>query len=272
MRIDAHHHLWRVARSDYGWLTPDLPIYRDFELSHLRPLLGPVMGTVLIQAAPTDAETRFLLEAAQNSAGLVRGVVGWADLAASDAVRQVRRLAENDYLKGLRPMLQDLKDHAWILRDEVRPALRAMAERGLVLDLLIREGQLPLVPRLAAQHPELCLVVDHAAKPAIAAGRFQPWAEAIRAAASCKTVLCKLSGLVTEAGEGWTAARLRPYVDHVLDCFGPDRLIWGSDWPVLELASTYPAWRDATDQLLSRLSDTERSAVLGDVAMRVYRL
>lgn len=272
MRIDAHHHLWRLARGDYAWLTPDMPIHRDYELGHLRPLLGPVTGTVLVQAAPTEAETRFLLEMAQASAGLVRGVVGWTDLAASDAGREVMRLAQDSRIKGLRPMLQDLDDRAWILRDEVGPALRAMAASGLALDLLIRQDQLPLIPSLAAQHPALRLVVDHAAKPAIAAGRFQPWAEATAVAASCPNVFCKLSGLITEAGEGWTVARLQPYVDHLLECFGPDRLIWGSDWPVLELASAYPAWLDATDQLLARLSHAGRCAVLGEVATRVYRL
>ena len=257
--IDAHHHLWRLSRGDYAWPTPGMPIHRDYDLAHLRPLLGPVTGTVLVQAT-------------RASAGLIRGVVGWTDLAAREAASAIRRLARDPLLKGVRPMLQDMPDRAWIMRDAVCPALQVMADADLALDLLIREDQVPLVPQLAAAHPALRLVVDHAAKPAIAAGRFAPWAENMAAAAAATNVACKLSGLATEAGEGWDAARLQPYADHLLACFGPDRLIWGSDWPVLELAGTYAAWIEATERLLATLPASDRSGILGATAMRVYRL
>jgi len=272
IRVDAHHHVWRIARGDYGWLTPDLPIHRDHGLDDLRPLLGDIAATVLVQAAPTEAETDFLLDVAAESHGLVRGVVGWTDLAAADAPVQVARLSRRTLLKGLRPMLQDIDDTAWILRPEVQPVLLEMAARGLVFDALIQPRHLPVVLELARRHPALPIVVDHAAKPAIAARAFEPWAEEIAAVARQTQAVCKLSGLVTEASRHWHVDDLRPYVGHLLDVFGPRRLLWGSDWPVVELAGGYARWHDATLTLLADCSDAERDAILGGNAARVYRL
>src|SRR5262245_2824306 len=137
-RVDAHHHVWRVTRGDYGWLTPDLPIYRDYTLDDLRPQLGDITATVLVQAAPTEAETAFLLQVARASDGLVRGVIGWADFTAADAPARIAALRDDPLLKGLRPMLQDIADTAWILRPNVQPALRAVAEAGLRFDALVQ--------------------------------------------------------------------------------------------------------------------------------------
>jgi L-fuconolactonase len=268
--VDAHHHVWRLARGDYGWLTPELPIHRDYALDDLRPLLGDVTATVLVQAAPTEAETQFLLDVARGSAGLVRAVVGWTDLAAEDAPERVAALAGDPLLRGLRPMLQDIADTEWVLADAVRPGLAAMARAGLRLDLLVQPRHLALVPRLAERYPDLALVVDHAAKPAIAAGAWEPWAGDIARVSRETAAVCKLSGLATEAGPGWTAESLRPYVDHLLEQFGPDRLLWGTDWPVVELAGGYRRWRAATDALLAGLTARERDAVLGGTAMRFY--
>lgn len=270
VRVDAHHHVWQVARGDYGWLTPDLPIYRDFGLDDLRPLLGDVGATVLVQAAPTEAETRFLLDTARGSAGLVRAVVGWADLAAPDAAARAGALAADPLLKGLRPMLQDIADTGWVMSGPVQPGLAAMERAGLRLDLLIQPRHLPLVPALAARYPALSLVVDHGAKPRIAEDGWQPWADDIARVARETTAFCKLSGLVTEAAPGWTAEELRRYVDHLLACFGADRLLWGSDWPVVCLAGGYARWRDATERLLGALIPAERNAVLGGTAARFY--
>jgi L-fuconolactonase len=272
MRVDAHHHVWRVERGDYHWLTPDLPIHRDYGLQHLRPLLGDITATVLVQAAPTEAETHFLLQIARESGGLVRGVVGWADLAAADAPARIASLAGDALLKGLRPMLHDFPDRDWILRAEVQPALAEIAARGLVFDALIRPPHLPVVLELARRHPELRIVIDHGAKPDIAAGDWQPWAADIAILARETQAVCKLSGLVTEAAAGWRAADLQPYVAHMLDVFGPQRLLWGSDWPVVDLAGGYLRWRDATLELLRHLPDAARDAVLGGIAATVYRL
>jgi L-fuconolactonase len=262
-------------------LTADLPIHRDYGWQDLRPLLGNdsagevgtrVTATVLMQAASTEAETGYLLRVAHASGGLVRGVVGWVDLAAADAPARIASLATDAMLKGLRPMLQDLPDEAWILRPDVQPALATIAARGLVFDALIRASQLPVVLELARRHPALRIVIDHAGKPNIAADGLQPWAMDIARVARETSAVCKLSGLVTEAAAHWTVADLRPYVAHLLDVFGPQRLMWGSDWPVVDLAGGYVRWRDATMQLLRHLPDTARDAVLGGTAATVYRL
>ncbi len=174
IRVDAHHHVWRIARGDYGWLTADLPIHRDFMLDDLRPLLGDVTATVLVQAAATQAETAFMLEVAQNSAGLVRGVVGWADFADREAPARIAALAREPLLKGLRPMLQDIADTDWLLCAEALPAIAALIEAELCFDALIQPRHLRMLLRLCARHPSLRLVIDHCAKPAIATGGWQP--------------------------------------------------------------------------------------------------
>jgi L-fuconolactonase len=272
MRVDSHHHVWRLDRGDYGWLTPDLPIHRDYGLQDLRPLLGDIKATVLVQAAPTEAETHFLLRTARDSGGLVRGVVGWVDLAATDWPARIEALAGDTLLKGLRPMLHDIPDTAWILRPELQPALGEIAARGLVFDALVRPPHLPVVLELARRHPALRIVIDHAAKPEIAAGRMQPWADDIARVARETQAVCKLSGLVTEAATDWRVADLQPYVAHLLDVFGPQRLMWGSDWPVVNLAGGYRRWCDATLELLRHLPDAARDAVLGGTATTVYGL
>jgi len=274
-RIDAHHHVWSLARGDYGWLTPALaPLYRDFTLDDLKPLrvAAGVTATVLVQAAPTVAETEFLLATARASGGVVRGVVGWVDLAATDAIPVLRRLARDPLFKSVRPMLQDLADPAWLLRPEVGRALAALPRLNLRFDALVRPRELPALATMLAQQPELAVVVDHGGKPPIARGEFEAWADAIAAVAAHPRVRCKLSGLVTEASPAWTIDELARYVDHLLACFGPQRLMWGSDWPVVELAGGYLRWNSATMALLATRSDDDRAAILGGTARRFYGL
>ncbi|MBL6079665.1 amidohydrolase family protein [Belnapia sp. T18] len=269
MRVDAHHHVWRVARGDYGWLRPESPICRDYSLGDLRPLLGDIDATVLVQAAPTEAETRFMLDAARGSAGMVRGVVGWVPL---EEPERVAALAAEPLLRGLRPMLHDLPEPDWILRPGLGPALEEMAARGLVFDALVRPVHLSSIRALAARHPRLRIVLDHGGKPEIAVRRMEPWAGEVAALARCPNVTCKLSGLVTEAAPGWQAVDLRPYVAHLLRAFGAGRLMWGSDWPVVDLAGGYAAWREASLTLLEGLTETDRARILGGTAAEVYRL
>lgn len=274
-RVDAHHHVWRIDRGDYGWLAPALgPIYRDFDLCDLKPLLtaAGVEATVLVQAAPTVAETEFLLQVAEQSDGLVRGVVGWVDLAAREAIATLAALARDVRLKSIRPMLQDIPDPDWILRPEVDDALAALSRLGLRFDALVKPLQLPALLRTIERHPDLPMVVDHGAKPPIATGVWEPWASLIAAAARNPRVHCKLSGLVTEAEEGWTADSLRRHVDHLLACFGPSRLLWGSDWPVVNLGGGYRRWIEATGLLLRGLDAPDRAAILGRNAVRFYGL
>jgi L-fuconolactonase len=277
IRVDAHHHVWRLDRGDYGWLQPTprlAPIHRDFALDDLRPSLAAagIVATVAVQAAPTIAETRYLLDVAHASQGLVRGVVGWVDLAAPDAPMTLSALAANPLLKSIRPMLQDLDDPAWILRDDVQPALSALPALGLRFDALVKPRELRPLWLMLERHPNLAVVIDHCGKPDIAAGAWQSWADDLAAIAAGSATCCKLSGLVTEAGNRWTTDALRRYVDHVIECFGIDRVLWGSDWPVVTLAASYAAWSDATDALLAGLTEADRDAIRGGNAQRFYAL
>ena len=275
--VDAHHHVWRLARGDYGWLQPVpalAPIYRDFELTELRPLVSAagIDATVLVQAAPTVAETRFLLDVAHASGGLVQGVVGWADLDSVDAAETLSALASEPLLKSIRPMLQDLSDPEWILRPRVQRSLDALPQLGLRFDALVKPRELKPLLRALELHPDLAVVVDHCAKPEIHGGAWQPWADDLAAIARSTAACVKLSGLVTEAGRGWSVDALKRYVDHVLEFFGPQRVMWGSDWPVLMLAASYAEWTAATDALLAELASAEASAIRGANARRFYDL
>jgi L-fuconolactonase len=266
MRIDAHQHFWTLARGDYGWLTPALgPIHRDFGPADLLPLLRRhgIAATILMQAAPTVAETHYLLDVAAV-APFVAGVVGWCDLAEPEAVAG---LAADPLLVGIRPMVQDIADDDWLLREDLIDGFSALARLGLVFDALVLPRHLTRLLRVVERHPDLTVVVDHLAKPLVAQGKTAPWDADIAALALHPNVMCKLSGLVTEAGPGWTLAALQPYAAHVLACFGPDRVLWGSDWPVVDLAGGYDAWWQATEALVA---PAHRDAVLGGNARRIY--
>ena len=274
-RIDAHQHFWSLARGDYGWLTPALkPIHRDFGPDDLRPHLErwSIAGTVLVQAAPTEAETHYLLDVAARSPGMVRGVVGWTYLDRPDAPERVRRLAADPLLRGLRPMIHDIPDPEWMLTPALAPGLRTMEALGLCFDALVRPVHLPSLRRFVDRYPGLPVVIDHGAKPDIAAGGLAPWARDMRRLARETSVRCKLSGLATEAGSGWQASDLKPYVDFLLEEFGAARLIWGSDWPVVDLAGGYDAWRQAADDLLAGCDAEARARILGGNAIDFYRL
>lgn len=272
--IDAHFHCWQLARGDYGWLTPALaPIYRDVAVSDWRVQAAPhgVSGGVLVQAAPTEAETHFLLTQADANPAVL-GVVGWVDMLAADAPARIETLAGHARLKGLRPMLQDMADADWILQPALAPALRAMTECGLVFEALVKPAHLPHILTLASRHPGLRMVIDHCAKPDVAAGQWQPWADGIARIASETQAMCKLSGMMTEAGPCPPAGAVQRWGEHVLKSFGSDRVVWGSDWPVLELAGSYAQWWDETRQLLATLDAAGQAAVMGGNAMRLYRL
>ena len=271
--VDAHFHCWRLDRGDYGWLTPALaPIYRDVSIHDWRREAAPlgVRHGIVVQAAPTEAETRFLLEQAREEEAVL-GVVGWLDLLAANAPARIAALVRAEpKLRGLRPMLQDIADADWILQPALAPSLAAIAAHGLVFDALVKPLHLPRIEALARLHPALSIVVDHGAKPDIGAREWQPWADAITALAALPNVACKLSGLLTEAGPRPPRGAARRWCDHLLQAFAPRRLLWGSDWPVLELAAPYRDWWDDTQTVLEGLSSYERAAVLGGNARRVY--
>jgi L-fuconolactonase len=272
--IDSHQHFWTTARDDYGWLRQDdTVLYRDFGPDDLAPLIerAGVTSTVLVQAAPTVEETRYLLEIAERT-DWVAAVVGWVALDGPDAEQTLDDLAAHPALRGVRPMIQDIPNDDWMLDEALTPGLRALAARDLCFDALVQPRHLGRLLRLLDRHPDLRVVVDHGAKPEIHAGAFDAWANDMASIARETSACCKLSGLVTEAGPSWCSENLRPYVAHLTGCFGPERLMWGSDWPVVELAGGFHRWWATTDELLEGLRDDERAAILGGTARRFYRL
>jgi L-fuconolactonase len=272
MRIDAHQHFWKLAARNGGWPPPELAaIHRDFEPHDLEPLLRGhgIDATVLVQSLPGEADTRYMLGLADRFP-FIAAVVGWTDLKAPDAPRRIAALAGHERLRGLRPMLQDLDDERWIDDAALGPAVDAMLRHGLAFDALVLPRHLAPLLAFARRYPELPVVIDHIAKPAIAAGDAGRWRDGIAALAALPQVHCKLSGIVTEAGRDWTVERLRPFVAHVLEAFGPGRVLWGSDWPVLDLAADYGRWIAASEALLVHLDGPARQAVFGGNARRFY--
>ena len=272
MIIDAHQHFWQIARADYGWLSPALePLYRDFMPDDLAPHLSQhgIDATILVQAAPTIAETEFLLEIADTTP-FVLGVVGWVDFAAPTAANDIARLARNPKLVGLRPMIQDISDDDWMLRPDIAPAFEALIDADLTFDALVLPRHLSQLRHLLSRLPNLRTVIDHGAKPNISDGLFDEWAHDIAAIAQETGAYCKLSGLLTEAGDDWAPSDVAPYVAHLLTQFGPQRLVWGSDWPVLTIAANYGAWVDLVHSLLP--SEYSRVAIFGSNAVDLYHL
>jgi L-fuconolactonase len=277
MIVDAHQHFWRPDRGDYGWLRPaDGILYRDYLPQDLAPLIGAhrVQATVLVQAAPTEAETRYLLDLAAQT-DFVAGVVGWVDMEAPGAPGRIADLVAygRGKLKGLRPMVQDIADLRWLLKPVLDPAFEAMIDHGLVFDALVSPRHLqPLQARLL-RHPKLRAVLDHAGKPDIAGKVFPSWAEDVaKLARELPLLHCKLSGLLTQAGESAGVDELEPYVAHLFEHFGPKRLMWGSDWPVLNLRSEYRHWLELAQTLVRRHAPGHEQEVFGATAIGFYAL
>lgn len=272
MRIDAHQHFWSLARGDYGWLTPALGvIHRDFGPADLSPLLTAhgIERTILVQAAPTEAETAYLLEIAAKTP-FVAGVVGWTDFNARNVGEQIAALGSDPLLVGLRPMVQDIVDDDWLARSELAPAFDAMIAHGLVFDALLKPRHIAPMLKVLKRHPDLACVIDHGAKPDLVSGDLAAWRDGMSALSEHPRLTCKLSGLVTEAGPDWVLETLRPVVEHLLATFGPERLIFGSDWPVVTLRAPYAQWFEAAGTLLAGLTEAQRAAVFGGNAQKLY--
>ncbi|MGY3439907.1 amidohydrolase family protein [Marinovum sp. KMM 9879] len=270
--VDSHCHFWQLARGDYGWLEgaggPLDPIRRDF---------GPKdypgsAQLVAVQAAPSLAETEYLLALAAAHPEIA-GVVGWVDLTDAAAPDTLRRLAGNPVFKGVRPMLQDIDDSNWLVHAPRPEALAALIDCGLRFDALVTERHLPMLHQFARDHSELPLVIDHGAKPQ--PGARADWHAGMAALARLPHVHCKLSGLLNEVSDEERAdplPALQAIFEPLLDGFGPERLMWGSDWPVLTLAAPWQDWRSLTEALLAPLSDSDRAAILHGTATRFYGL
>ncbi len=279
MKIDAHQHYWDPARGDYGWMPKDNPtLYRRYQPADLQAHLTAtgIDGTIVVQAAPTVAETEYLLDLAGQNAS-IKGVVGWIDFENPDDLDHLTRFATHPKFKGVRPMIQDIADPDWMLRDDIAWAYAAITELDLTFDALGLPPHLPNFATLFACHPDMRVVIDHCMKPAIRdaqAGQdtFTHWARGMTELATATGAYCKLSGLVTEAADGWNTDDLQPFVDHVLDAFGAERVMWGSDWPVCRLACDYEAWHNIAAALTDRLTADQKTAISGGTAARFYQI
>lgn len=269
--IDAHQHFWRLSDHAGQWPPPDLvAIHRDFAPDDLQLLLSSngVTGTILVQSLPAVADTSYLLDLADRHA-FILGVVGWVDLKAAEAASVISDLARRPKLRALRPMLQDIADLNWIDDPALDPAIEAMVSNGLCFDALVTPRNLRALHAFASRHADLPIVIDHAAKPDIARNMFSEWQRDMEALSALENVQVKLSGLLTEAGDRADLAALRPYVETLIEMFGFERLLWGSDWPVLLLAGDYGSW---LSMCLELIPESEQTKVFGGNASRFYRL
>jgi L-fuconolactonase len=275
--IDAHQHFWsRTQPFDYAWLdSPDkAPIRHDHLPGDLKPLLdhAGVDASLCVQTQHNLQENRWALELVQRHPFLA-GVVGWVDLASPECEQQLLEFKANPRFVGVRHITQDEPDDDFIIRPEVLRGLRVLEKHSVPFDLLFYVRHLEHVPMLARHLPALRMVIDHLAKPDIRHRRFDEWIPAFREAARFPNIFCKLSGLITEADwRSWSVADLKHYVDAALECFGPDRCMFGSDWPVCKLAGSYHQVKSSLETLLSSTTPRERDAVMGETAARFYAL
>jgi len=279
LTIDAHQHFWDLAnrdRFDYGWLAAPqhAPIHRTYLPQDLKPLIDEVDvdRTVFVQTQHNLDENDWVLRLADQN-DFIAGVVGWVDLASVDCEQQLRRFQGHPKFVGIRHITQDEPDDDFIVREDVLRGLKVLEKHQVPLDLLFYVKHLKHAATLARRLPDLPMVIDHLAKPAIKDRRTDDWLPDFRAAAACPNIFCKLSGMITEADwQRWRPADLRPYVNAALELFGPERLMFGSDWPVCELAGSYRQVHEALVEVLGPLSDDDRSKIFGGTAARFYNL
>ncbi len=276
MLIDAHHHLWKYSTADYGWITPEMRVIRrDFLPQNLEELMHHfgIEGTVAVQARQTLEETDWLLGLAAEHP-LIRGVVGWVPLTEGAEVKKhLDRFAGNKRLRGVRHVIQDEADPRYILRKDFNEGVRELRAYGLRFDILIFERHLPAAIEFVDRHPNQTFILDHVAKPRIKDKILAPWDRNMRELAKRQNVYCKLSGMVTEADpRHWTPEGLQPYIDVVLAAFGPRRVMYGSDWPVMLLAGDYARWFGTVQNAIGRLSKSEQERIMGGTAAEAYGL
>ncbi|WP_299678669.1 amidohydrolase family protein [uncultured Roseobacter sp.] len=278
MKIDAHQHYWQVERGDYDWMPDLATLNRGYGPADLEPALARhgIAGTVLVQAAATVAETEYLLGLAEATPS-VKAVVGWIDFEDPGQLDVLKRLARHPKFVGVRPMIQDIPDVGWMLREEVQWAYRALMDLDLTFDALGFPRHLENFHVLLTRYPEMRVVIDHLMKPQIheqMAGKdaFTDWAAGMTRLAEETGAFCKFSAMITEARDGWTPEDLRPFSDHILQAFGARRVMWGSDWPVVRVFAEYGDWLDVAQGLTDGLSEAERAEVFGGTARRFYRL
>ena len=273
--VDSHQHFWQVGRFDYPWMSPSLGVlYRDYLPAQLEPVLqeNGISKTVLVQASNSVEESRWMLSLAEAHS-FIACVVGWVDLKSPAVDVQLSELTAHQKFKGVRHLVESEQNDDWMVQPEVLRGLNRLSDFKLSFDLLVHTRHLKHVPTVAETCPDLALVIDHMAKPPIAANEIREWSQAMTPVAAYQNVHCKLSGLVTEANwESWQTEDLRPYVESALELFGPQRMIFGSDHPVCLLASSYERVLHAFQEILSDLSTTDRERIFAKNAIDFYRL
>ena len=272
MKIDGHHHFWNPERGDYGWMEQSgmEPLRRTFlpiDFEAYRKAFA-IDKTVLVQAAPTNAETEYLLGLADTTE-FVAKVVGWIDFENRDDLRQLQRLAKHAKFSGVRPMIQDIADPEWMHRADVAWAYDAIIDLDLSFDALGFPLHIDGFQRLFERYPTMRVVIDHAMKPRIRDSAYESWAAGMSALATTTPAFCKLSGLATEAQQNWSTESLAPYIRHIIDRFGPARVMWGSDWPVLNLNGTYQKWHETAQKMIA---PAETALIFGETAKKFYRI
>lgn len=279
IQVDAHQHYWQPKRGDYDWMPMDNAVLaRAYAPNDLAPHLTThdISQTVLVQAAATVYETEYLLGIA-DATDSVAGVVGWVDFENPEHLAHLERLSFHPKFLGVRPMIQDIPDVNWMLRDEVQWGFQAICDLDLTLDALGFPIHLENFLTTLTRYPDMRVVVDHCMKPQIrdhgqGPDIFQGWADGMSRIAEQTGAFCKFSGLVTESSDGWTIEDIRPYAAHVIDCFGADRVMWGSDWPVCRLQASYDVWRETAQSLTTHLDAKARAMIFGGAATAFYRL
>ena len=272
--VDSHHHFWEIDRFDYSWMSEGSPLSTDYGPNDLKPLIkgAGVDYTVIVQAVSSPDEARWLLEMAEQHE-FIAGVVGWVDLTDPEVGYTLDELQRSKYFKGVRHIWEGEDDPGWIVNSGAIVGLKELVRRNLSFDFLAKPANLPFIPQVMDQIPDLRAVVDHIAKPLIEDHVVEPWLSDMRKVASINGMHCKISGMVTEADlQNWTIDDLRPYVHHVLGMFGADRLMFGSDWPVSTLASEYRTVAEVARGILASLSPAAKADIFGGTATRFYRL
>jgi L-fuconolactonase len=274
MKVDAHQHFWRYTPEEFGWIDDRMAaIRRDFLPGDLLPLLDQsgIDATVAVQACHTVAETEWLLDLAEENEWIA-GVVGWVPFIDPLVHQALEKLSSQPKFKGVRHVLQ-IEHSEYMERADFNTGIAQLEHLGLVYDLVVLEHQLPVAIRLVDRHPRQPFVLDHIAKPRIAAREMEPWRTHIRELARRPHVVCKVSGMVTEADfDSWTPADLRPYFETALEAFGPERLLFGSDWPVCAVASSHAQWVATIEDFIGELSEDEKDRIMGENAAKIYRL
>ena len=273
-KIDCHQHFLKPGQVSYCWMKPDMPLAKDFLPSDLKPWLDKqnVQKTILVEAADSEKENEFMFQLADEN-DFIGGIVIWLDIESPSFADDLERYLKIPKFVGVRPMIESIDDERWMLRPAVKKSFGKLQEQNVCFDFLTHPKHLPYALQILDEFPELRAVINHISKPPIKGGVLSPWAELIEKAAAHENVFCKLSGMITEADhQVWKPADLAPYVKHILKVFGPQRCMFGSDWPVCLLAGTYDDVVEALCQNISDLSPQEIEDIFRGTASRFYRI